>query len=88
MDDDLPYLLQFTGPGHLVHGTDFGHLDLGSDPNGLHVVANRSDVDPDVTAKIVDDNARRLYGIDPGFRPAPPPSVDGLALPPGLAGTH
>ena len=34
---------------------------------------------------IVDDNARRLYGIDPGFRPAPPPSVDGLALPPGLS---
>lgn len=84
MDDDLPYLLQFTGPGHLVHGTDFGHLDLGSDPNGLHVLASRSDVDPDVRAKIVDGNARRLYGIDPGFRPAPPPSVEGLALPPGL----
>jgi predicted TIM-barrel fold metal-dependent hydrolase len=80
--------LQFTGAGHLVHGTDFGHLDLGSDPNGLHLVANRKDVDPEVTAKIVDDNARRLYGIDPGFRPAPPPSVDGFALPPGLAGAH
>ena len=41
-----------------------------------------------LTAKIVDDNARRLYGIDPGFRPAPPPPVDGLALPPGLAANH
>jgi uncharacterized protein len=87
MDDDLPYLLELTGPGHLVHGTDFGHLDLGSDPNGLHLVANRSDVDAAITAKIVDENARTLYGIDPGFRPAPPPSVEGCALPPGVR-TH
>src|SRR5262249_52744074 len=88
MDDDLPYLLQFTGEGPLVHGTDFEHLDLASDPNGLHLVASRSDVDPEITAKIVDQNARRLYGIDADFRPAPPPSVDGLALPPGIAAPH
>src|SRR5262249_27738430 len=46
MDDDLPYLLSFAGEDRLVHGTDFGHLDLGSDPNGLHLVASRSDIDP------------------------------------------
>jgi predicted TIM-barrel fold metal-dependent hydrolase len=80
MDDDLPYLLQLTGPGHLVHGTDFGHLDIGSDPNGLHLVAQRKDVEPAVVRRIVDDNGRRLYAIDPAFRPAPPPSIEGLAL--------
>jgi hypothetical protein len=88
MDDDLPYLLELTGSGRLVHGTDFGHLDLGSDPNGLHLVASRSDVDASITARIVDENARILYGIDPDFRPAPPPSVDGCALPPGIRVDH
>jgi predicted TIM-barrel fold metal-dependent hydrolase len=75
IDDDLSYLLQLTGPGRLVHGTDFGHLDLGSDPNGLQLVASRSDLDPQIAAQIVDDNARRLYAIDPEFQPAPPPSA-------------
>lgn len=88
MDDDIPYLLQFTGPDHLVHGTDFGHLDLGSDPNGLHLVASRSDLDAAVARQIVDDNGRRLYGIDPSFQPAPPPSVEGLALTAGVASPH
>jgi predicted TIM-barrel fold metal-dependent hydrolase len=80
IDDDLPYLLRITGPDHLVHGTDFGHLDVGSDPNGLHLVAQRKDVDPAVARRIVDENGRRLCGIDPAFRPAPPPSIEGLAL--------
>lgn len=75
MDDDLPYLLGLTGPDHLVYGTDFGHLDLGSDPAGLQLVAERSDLDPAVARRIVDDNGRRLYGIDPSFRPAPAPSA-------------
>jgi hypothetical protein len=25
-DDDLPYLLQYSGENNLVHGTDYGHL--------------------------------------------------------------
>jgi predicted TIM-barrel fold metal-dependent hydrolase len=80
MDDDLPYLLDFAGENRFVHGTDFGHLDLGSDPNGLHIVANRTDIDPAVARKIVDDNARRLFGIDPAFTPAPPPTLEGLVV--------
>jgi predicted TIM-barrel fold metal-dependent hydrolase len=85
MDDDLPYLLSFTGTDHLVYGTDYGHLDVGSDPNGLHVVANRTDVDPIAARKIVDDNGRRLYGIDPAFQPAPAPATQGFVLAPGAA---
>jgi predicted TIM-barrel fold metal-dependent hydrolase len=82
MDDDLPYLLGLTGPEHLVYGTDFGHLDLGSDPTGLQFVAARSDLDPSVARQIVDDNGRRLYGIDPSFQPAPPPTeVAAVGLP-------
>src|SRR5262249_12826111 len=69
MDDDLPSLVDFAGDGCLVHGTDFGHVDIGSDPNGLHIIATRDDLDPAAAHKIVDDNARRLYAIDAAFRP-------------------
>jgi predicted TIM-barrel fold metal-dependent hydrolase len=84
LDDDLPSLVEFAGDGCLVHGTDFGHVDIGSDPNGLHVIATRDDLDAAAARRIVDDNARRLYGIDPTFRPAPPPSYEGPVFEPGL----
>ena len=80
MDDDLPYLLNFMTERQLIHGTDFGHVDFGSDPNGLHIVAHRDDLDPKVAKRIVDDNGRELYGIDPAFTPAPPASHEGPVL--------
>jgi hypothetical protein len=61
-----------------VYGTDYGHLDIGSDPDGLHVMTNRPDIDPAVARKIVDANGRRLLGIDPSFQPAPEPTVTSL----------
>jgi hypothetical protein len=61
-----------------VYGTDYGHLDIGSDPDGLHVMTNRPDIDPAIARKIVDANGRRLLGIDPSFQPAPAPTVTGL----------
>jgi len=64
----------------LFHGTDFGHLDVGSDPNGLHTIATRSDLDPVLTRNIVDAVGRRLYGIDKEFCPAPPPVFEGYAI--------
>jgi predicted TIM-barrel fold metal-dependent hydrolase len=76
MDDDLPYLLTYGTENRLVHGTDFGHLDAGSDPNGPNMIATRADIDRNVAHKIVDENARRLYGIDPSFTPAPPAVSD------------
>src|SRR5262249_35836972 len=56
------------------------HLDLGSDPNGLHIIANRADVDPVLRRNIVDSVARRLYAIDEDFCPAPPASIEGYAI--------
>jgi predicted TIM-barrel fold metal-dependent hydrolase len=71
IDDDIAYLVRYAGEGNLVVGTDYGHLDIGSDLNAARIVAARPDLDPSVTKKIVDDNGRRLFGIDPSFRPAP-----------------
>lgn len=75
IDDDLAYLQRLVGGEHFVHGTDYGHMDLGSDPYGLHLIAGRSDLDPESAMAIVDTNARRLWGIDASFTPAPAPDV-------------
>jgi predicted TIM-barrel fold metal-dependent hydrolase len=71
IDDDLPYLCNRFGTANLVHGTDYSHMDLGSDPYGHHLIAARDDLDPATATAIVDSNARRLWGIDPSFTPAP-----------------
>ena len=71
IDDDLRYLDSLFGTANLVHGTDYGHMDLGSDPYGLHIIATRSDIGPEAANAIVDSNARRLWGIEPSFAPAP-----------------
>jgi uncharacterized protein len=79
IEDNLLEILELVGSDRLIYGTDFGHLDVGSDPDGLHVMANRPDIDAATAAKIVNTNARRLLGIDPAFTPAPEPSVTGLS---------
>ena len=88
IEDNLPEILELIGPDRLVYGTDFGHLDLGSDPDGLHFMATHPDLDAEVARNIVDRNARRLLGIDPAFKPAPaatltelPPERLALGLP-------
>jgi hypothetical protein len=75
IDDDLPYLCDLFGATNLVHGTDYSHMDLGSDPYGHHIIAAREDLTPADASAIVDSNARRLWGIDPSFTPAPTPEL-------------
>jgi len=78
VEDNLPELIDLIGPDRLVYGTDYGHLDIGSDPDGMYFIATRPDVSHEIATKIVDDNARQLLGIKSTFRPAPPPSVTAL----------
>jgi len=78
VDDNLPEILELLGPDRLVYGTDYGHLDIGSDPDGMDVITHLPDIDADVAQKIVDTNGRRLLGIDPAFQPAPPPTTTAL----------
>jgi len=75
IDDDIPYLVDLLGPDVLIHGTDYGHLDLGSDPDGMHVISAELGLDPDLVRKIVDTNGRSAFNIDPSFTPAPAPTV-------------
>jgi uncharacterized protein len=75
VDDDIPYLTELLGPDVLIHGTDYGHLDLGADPDGMSVITNGLGLDAEVARKIVDSNARSAFQIDPSFNPAPPAKV-------------
>jgi predicted TIM-barrel fold metal-dependent hydrolase len=62
-DDDLPYVLKYSGEDNLVCGTDYGHTDPSSDINALNELSARTDVSQEVIRKILDDNARALYGL-------------------------
>jgi predicted TIM-barrel fold metal-dependent hydrolase len=75
IDDDLPYLTRLFGTTNLVHGTDYSHMDLGSDPYGHHIIASRDDMPRADVNAIIDSNGRRLWGIDPSFAPAPMPEL-------------
>ncbi len=70
LDDDINYVLPLLGEDKLMMGTDYTHLDVGSDPDGLRVTARRTDVDKRVLRKVLDSNARTFYGIKDDYRPA------------------
>ena len=56
-------MLQYAGEDNLVIGTDYGHADTSSDLYAIKELQAREDLDPRVVQKIVDDNARALYGL-------------------------
>ncbi|MBO0691723.1 MAG: amidohydrolase family protein [Acidimicrobiaceae bacterium] len=63
-DDDLPYILRYAGPHHLVAGTDFGHADTSSELLALQRLRDAGAVEREILDNILDANARALYGID------------------------
>lgn len=62
-DDDLAYVLKYSGEDHLVIGTDYGHNDTSSEILALRKLKEDGSVPPEVVHKILDDNARALYGL-------------------------
>lgn len=62
-DDDLPYLLPLAGRGAIVIGSDFGHTDRGTALTAHRTLENRTDVEPDALVRILNQNARALYGL-------------------------
>jgi predicted TIM-barrel fold metal-dependent hydrolase len=61
--EDLPRILEVAGPDNLVIGTDYGHSDTSTELRAPHILRERNDIPADVTARIVSDNAKRLYGL-------------------------
>ena len=62
-DEDIPYLSRFTGDDHLIIGSDYGHTDPSTEPLLAATVRARSDLSAALSAKILDANARRFYGL-------------------------
>lgn len=62
-NDDLPYIIKYTGEDHLVLGTDYGHTDPTGEVQAFQIMKEKSTVGPAIIQKIVDTNARALYGI-------------------------
>ena len=62
-DDDLAYILQYAGEDNLVMGTDYGHADTTAELRAMSTLRETSPVDATIVNKILDDNARALYGL-------------------------
>ena len=62
-DDDLAYVLKYAGDDRLVIGTDYGHNDTSSEILALRKLKEDGTVPVPVVNKILDDNARALYGL-------------------------
>jgi predicted TIM-barrel fold metal-dependent hydrolase len=62
-DDDLPYVLQYAGEDNLVIGSDYGHADTSSELEALRHLKKAGKLPASVIDKILDKNARALYGL-------------------------
>jgi predicted TIM-barrel fold metal-dependent hydrolase len=62
-DDDLDYILQYAGEDNLVIGSDYGHADNATEIEALRKIQNEGKVSSRVIQKILDNNARSLYGL-------------------------
>jgi uncharacterized protein len=63
-DDDLPYVLKYSGEDTLMIGSDYGHADNASELLALRRLKEKGDIDPKVIDKILFTNPARFYGLD------------------------
>jgi hypothetical protein len=62
-DEDIPYLIKYTGEGHLLTGSDYGHNDPAEQAHLVKQMQSREDVSPALIEKILCDNPRKFYRI-------------------------
>ncbi len=63
VDDDIPYVLKYAGEDNLVIGSDYGHADTATELEALAKLRLTGEVSATAINKILDDNARALYGL-------------------------
>ena len=62
-DDDLPYILKYSGEDNIVIGSDYGHADTSSEIEALRRLREKGGVSPEVIDKILYDNPKALYNL-------------------------
>jgi predicted TIM-barrel fold metal-dependent hydrolase len=62
-DDDLPYVLKYSGEDNIVIGSDYGHADTSAEIEALRQLKQQGELEPRVIDKILYDNAKALYGL-------------------------
>jgi len=62
-DDDLAYVLRYTGDGQLIIGSDYGHADTSSELEALRNLKRQGGVDPAAVDKILGENPSAFYGL-------------------------
>jgi len=62
-DDDLPWVLKYSGDHSLVIGTDYGHADASSDTDAIVAFRGREDISPETKDRILHYNPKTLYDL-------------------------
>ena len=62
-DDDIGYLVKYAGEDNLLIGTDYGHTDQSSEIEAMRIFKEQGSVEPRIVDKILDSNARAVYGF-------------------------
>src|SRR5262245_26161767 len=66
VDEDLPYILRFTGENHLMAGSDYSHSDAareGNFPARIQEWAERGLISSEAARKILYDNPKTCYRL-------------------------
>ena len=62
-DDDLPYILKYSGENSLVIGTDYGHTDTSSELDPIAVFQGLPGISQEIKDKILHYNPKALYSL-------------------------
>ena len=62
-NDDIPYVLKYSGEGGLVIGTDYGHTDPSSEMDAILDFKKMDDVSQERKDNILYHNPKALYGL-------------------------
>ena len=62
-DDDLSFVLKYSGENNLLIGSDYGHVDTSAEIDALKKMKTKGDVSSDVIDKILWDNPKAFYKI-------------------------
>jgi predicted TIM-barrel fold metal-dependent hydrolase len=62
-DDDVDYVIKYSGEENLVIGTDYGHNDQSTEIAALRNLKSQGSITPRQYEKITYDNPRELFAL-------------------------